>query len=214
MKDFGQFFVSYFVAVQIGEGDIFSLVRPCGVDAVVQQTFFEILSVDGTFQHHADRHGDLQQKALDLATGGFLQELILVFVPRGCVGALLSVEGLALLTDGEVIFPAQLVGVVLCLLEPVGRGVDFDSRLEAHRIDDDVRVDVIPVNVSSHQTLIPEELSRCPAKSDCVSLFWCDTLTGGKALDVMVVLSALGLVPDVFRVFHFQHSRQRVTVNA
>lgn len=73
--------ISYFVAVQIGKGDVFSLVRPCGVDAVIQQPFLKVLTADGTFQYHADRHGDLQQKALDLTTGGFFKKLILVFVP-------------------------------------------------------------------------------------------------------------------------------------
>lgn len=96
----------------------------------------------------------------------------------------------------------------------MGRGVELLSRLIIDGVDDDVGMDMISVNVSCHQTLITEKLSRCPSKGDCVSLFWCDTLTGGKTLNVMVVLSALGLVPDVFRVLHFQHSRHGVTVNA
>lgn len=203
--------ISYFVAVEVGKGDVFSLVRPCGVDAVIQQPFLEVLSADGTFQHHADCHGDLQQEALDLTTGGFFQKLILVFVPRGSVGALLPVEGLAFLTDGEVIFPAQLVGVILCLLEPVGRGVDFDSRLEAHRIDDDVRVNVIPVNVSSHQTLILRKLMRCPLLGNPVGQLWCNPFTGGEALDIVVILPPTGFVPETLCSQHLGEDREWVT---
>lgn len=47
-----------------------------------------------------------------------------------------------------------------------------------------------------------------------MSLFRRNVLSGRKALNVMVVLSAFGLVPDAFRVFHFQHSRHGGTVNA
>ena len=90
----------------------------------------------------------------------------------------------------QSIFKTQFIRGVTELLNLIFVRMVLVSRVRIHRVDDEVRVDMLPVNVSSHQNFVPFELFRGEFNSDFVSGFGRDGFVRGEGLQQMIEHSA------------------------
>ena len=128
-----------------------------------------------------------------------------VFVPSGCLLAVCSLEGLALLRDGQPLSRTDLVRQILHGLQVGFVHSEFMTIIHAHRIYDEMVMDLVFVDMGGHQHLKPFEqgIPFHPLHADAVCLLRRDVLVLMPRLGEMLVGAASGLAVKELSDHHF-----------
>lgn len=110
-------------------------------------------------------------------------------------------------------FFANLVIANAQLLSLLIRHVYLLTRLEVHTVDDAVRVDMLSVNMSTHQNFTTLEVS-CQLPRRFVGCAWVNVRAAWEALHHVVELDATVLVVQQLRTQKFVERRFRLTADS
>ena len=182
-----QFVVSALLSRGRGIGDTLSTLFPAHLIALLVHFTQELLTRPGAF------HGFLDcDDQLELPTVASIGRP--VFPSPQALGAPVL---LVWLQGGEAVLHADLVTDLPHLLQGVGGEVQLLSGVRVDRVDDQVRVQVLSVDVCGHQNLAAWEEPLRQFLSDFVRFRRRDFLFGGEGLDILVEEGSVGLSVEV-----------------
>ena len=188
--------------VRRGVGDAFSIIRPPHLIALFLHDLDEILLGLGVLHRIVYGDGEGNLPALALVSRAIL---------RCRHGLYLSVNRL---NDSQSIFKTQLIRGISQLLNLIFVRMVLVSCVRIDRIDDEVRVDMRLVNVSSHQNFVALELFRGEFHGYFVSGFGRDGFVGGEGLQQMIEHSAAVLPVKQLGADEFLVARRGKTVDS
>lgn len=187
-----QFIIPAAVTVWGGVGDALSAVRPFDGIALALHQLHELLLGDCVLHSLVDLDSKLDLPAL--ATHG------------GMVLRLTDTDGLLYLglTDGQAVTDTELVREFAELGQVFLPKVELSPCLEADGVDDEMRVEVFPVGVGSHDHLVPFPLLR-QLQRDLVDHLRRDRFLWVEGLDevevhLSIAFSVLQLGADELRI--------------
>ena len=182
-----QFVVSALLSRGRGIGDTLSTLFPAHLIALLVHFTQELLPRSNSLHDFFYRDDQLELPAV--ASVGRP-----VFPGPQALGAPVL---LVWLQGSEAVFHADLVTDLPHLLQGVGGEVQLLSGVRVDRVDDQVRVQVLRVDVCGHQNLAAWEEPLRQLLGDLVRFRRRDFLFGGEGLDVLVEEGSVGLSVEV-----------------
>lgn len=182
-----QFVVSAFLSRGRGVGDALSLLLPAHLIALLVHFTQELLPRPSSFHGFLDCNDQLELPAVSPVSCP-------VFSSPQALGAPVL---LVWLQGSEAMFHADLVADLPHLLQGIGGEVQLLSGVRVDRVDDQVGVQVLRVDVCGHQNLASREKPLRQFLSDLVRFRRRDFLFGREGLDVLVEEGSAGLSIEV-----------------
>ena len=139
--------ISALHAIRTGVGDVFVRIIPSHLITLVLHVGEEVLACDGVFQCLVDCLHQTELPALAALGGSVLawSQALFSFLPG------------VRLQHREAVHHADLVVYLTLFFDRGWRQVQLFAVLEAYRIDDNMRVDVVGVGMGSHHALLIRE---------------------------------------------------------
>lgn len=178
-----QFVVSALLSRGRGVGDALSPLFPAHLIALLVHFTQELLPRPGVLHGFLDCDDQLELPAVSPVSCP-------VFPGPQALGAPIL---LVWLQGSEAVLHADLVTDLPHLLQGIWREVQLFSSVRVDRVDDQVGVQVLRVNVCGHQNLAAWEEPLCQFLSDLVRFRRHDFLFGQEGLDVLVEEGSAGL---------------------
>ena len=182
-----QFVVSAFLSRGGGVGDALSPLLPAHLIALLVHFTQELLTRPGAFHGFLDCDDQLELPAVSSVGRP-------VFSSSQTLSAPIL---LVWLQGSEAVLLAELVADLPHLLQSVGREVQLFPGVRVNRVDDQVGVQVLRVDVCGHQNLASREKPLRQLLRDLVRFRRRDFLFGREGLDVLVEEGSVGLSVEV-----------------
>ena len=190
------------LTVRAGVGDIFVRILPFDLITFHLHQLDEVLFADGVAHRFVDRNRQIQLPALT-----FFSYMIL------CGGH--TFDLFALGNDHrKAVFHTELVRGVAQTLDFMVIGMELQTLLRVHRIDNKVRMYVVTVDVSGDQHLIAGEVFFGKTQSNFVRGLRCNRLIRVEGLHDVIVLSAARFAVLQLGIHHFIERGLRYAVDS
>jgi len=190
------------LAVRAGVGEIFVRILPFDLITFHLHQLDEVLFADGVAHRFVDRNRQIQLPALT-----FFSYMIL------CGGH--TFDLFALGNDHrKAVFHTELVRGVAQTLDFMVVGMELQTSLGVHRIENEMRMYVVTVDVSSDQHLVAREVFFGKTQSNFVRGLGCNRLVRMEGLHDVVVLSAARFTLLQLGIHHFVERRLRHAVDS
>ena len=182
-----QFVISALLSRGRGVGDALSPILPAYLIALLVHFTQEFLPRPSSFHGFLDCDDQLELPAISSVSRP-------IFPSPQALGAPIL---LVWLQGAEAVLLAELVADLPHLLQSVGREVQLFPGVRVNRVDDQVRVQVLRVDVCGHQNLASREEPLRQLLRDLMHFRRRDFLFGGEGLDVLVEEGSVGLSVEV-----------------
>lgn len=168
-------------------GDAFPAFLPSGIVAPAPQLRQELLPAAGALHGRLNHRDQLELPALSPHGTAVLPR------PEALDLFLLAIR----LQGGQPMLPADLVADQPHPLQGPGREVELFSGVRFHGIHNQMGVEVLPVDVGSHQHFAVGEEPLRQFLGDLMGLRRCDVLLGREGLNVVIEPGTAGLAVQV-----------------